>query len=308
MELQVPGFVDKSINEEAFPGSPLVLGDSGPAVLNTKNALNAISVNFPSIPKISPITPTFDESMEIAVKQFQHIFNLPVTGIIDKITWYEIRKVFSAVKKLAQTTADNSLAAEILPNLGNGNESLEVIPKVQLVQYFLNVFSAYHSSIPAVDINGMLNTMTINSITEFQKTFNIPATGEIDCETWNNMYYSMQGILNTLPPTAISLPALLYPGETYSEGSEGSEVYIMQQYLEFISNAIPDIPSIDPTGIFDYITTESVIAFQTLYGITPTGIIEQQTWNKIVDVYRQLRFSDNRPTSQFTDTVLEQTE
>ena len=298
MSVQIPGIIPVTNIDEIYPGSPLKLGSDSQAVLNMKNSLNAISVNYPAIPKISPINSIFDESMEAAVKQFQHIFNLPVTGIIDKATWYEIRKIFNAVIKLATTTAE-AIAPGVPPI-----EDLEVIPMVQIVQYFLNVLSAYYSSIPAVDINGMLNEQTVSAINEFQKTFKLPVTGIIDDETWFNMYNSIQGILNTLPSTAISLPALLYLNEVYSEGSEGPGVYIMQQFLDYISIIMNNVPFVIPNGFFGPETTEAVKAFETQFGLEPDGIIDRETWNKIVEIYRQLRFSTTRTTGQFPGTVL----
>ncbi len=300
-QLHVPGITQTPDLEETYPGSPLKLGDSGLAVLNMKNALNAISVNFPAIPKIHPVNSEFDESMEAAVKKFQSIFNLSETGIIDKATWYEIRNVFSSVRKLATTTAEALVPGEVPADLVEEIEDLEVVPRVQLVQYFLNVLSAYHDSIPAVDINGMLNTQTINSIMEFQKTFNLPVNGLIDEETWVAMSNSIQGILQTLPPSAIALPALLYPNIEYQEGSEGPNVFIMQEYLQFISTIMPDMPVVTPTGIFGPETTEAVIAFQNSYGLVPDGIIGINTWNKIVEIYRQFRFSNLSNVSQHSD-------
>ncbi len=290
--------------EETYPGTPLKRGDSGLSVLSTKNALNAISVNFTAIPKIYPVNSEFDESMEAAVSEFQNIFNLSPTGVIDKATWYEIRKVFSSVRKLAQTTAEVSLPGAIPPETIEELENLEVVPRVQLVQYFLNVLSAYYDSIPAVDINGMLNSQTRNSIREFQKTFDLPMTENIDNETWNIMYSNIQGILRVLPPSAIALPALLYPQIEYREGMEDSGIYIIQQFLQFISTIIVDIPTVTPNGIFGPETTRSIITFQNTFGLETNGIIDENTWNKIVDIYRQLRFSNARAIGQYSGAVI----
>ncbi|MGD9568050.1 MAG: peptidoglycan-binding protein [Sedimentibacter sp.] len=304
MSVQIPGVTPEPNIEETYPGAPLKLGDSGLAVLSTKNALNTISVNFTAIPKIFPVNSEFDESMEAAVREFQNIFNLSETGIVDKATWYEIRKTYSSVRKLAETTAQIPLAGEIQLAIIEDIENLEVVPKVQFAQYFLNVLSAYHDTIPAVDINGMLNTQTRNSIKEFQKTFNLPITGDLDDETWITMYNNVQGILRVLPPSAIALPALLYPQIVYAEGSQRPGVYIMQQALQFISTIMPDIPAVTPSGYFGPETTEAVIAFQNAYGLEPNGIIDEDTWNKIVEIYRQFRFSNSRTIGQYQGSVI----
>ncbi len=290
------------IIQETYPGSPLRLGDSNQHVFNMKIALNTISSNFPAIPKITPIDDTFNEIMETAVKEFQRIYNLPVTGIVDKATWYEIRKIYNAVKNLLELTTQGALVSIIPPDILF--EDNKVIPRVQLVQYFLNVLSAYYDSILPVDINGILDSNTIASIIEFQKTMGLPVTGLIDEETWEAMYRSVLGILRKLPPTAVALPTFIYPNIIIQEGSEGPEVFIIQELLSYISTVVSPIPNVESDGIFGPETTASVIAFQRQYGIEADGIVDEETWNKIVSVYRDLRFGEIRSPGQFPGTVI----
>ena len=290
--------------QETYPGSPLRLGDTNQYVLIAKMSLNTISSNYPAIPKISPINSTFDESMEAAVRAFQDIFYLPVTGVIDKATWYEIRKIYVSVRKLAELSSQGMLISEIPEDIVNMDEGM-VVPKVQLVQYFLNVLSAYYESVPAVDIDGILGPQTRASIIEFQKTLNLPATGLIDEETWQTMYDSVLGILRELPPTAVALPALLYPNIILREGVANPEVFIMQELLSYISTIVPEIPYVEPDGIFGPETTASVKAFQRIYGLDANGIVAEETWNRIVNIYRELRFGEARAPGQFPGTNIQ---
>lgn len=285
--------------EETYPGTPLQLGDNNQYVLLIKMALNAISVNFPAIPKIYPVDSQFTEGMEEAVRAFQQVFNLPVTGVIDKATWYEIRKIYVSVRNLAELTSKGILVSEIPPDIVTEIEEGEVIPRVQLVQYFLNVLSAYYSSIPAVDIDGILGPQTRTAIIEFQKTMGLENTGIIDEATWNSMYNNILGILRALPPSAVALPALLYPNIVFRQGSEGADVLILQEYLAFISSIVPAIPTVTPDGIFGPETRAAVVAFQNYYGLPATGAVNEATWNRIVEIYRQLRFGNYRSPGQF---------
>lgn len=289
---------------ETYPGVPLKLGDVNQYVLLIKTALNAISVNFPAIPKIYPVDAVYTQGTEDAVKAFQEIFNLPVTGIIDKATWYEIRKLYVAVRKLAELTSKGTLVSDIPPDVISDIEVRNVVPRVQLVQYYLNVLAAFYSSIPPVDIDGVLGPQTRTSIIEFQKTMGLPETGVIDEQTWTAITSNVAGILKTLPPSAIALPALIFPNIIYREGSEGPGVFIIQEYLSFISTVVPSIPAVSPDGTFGPETRASVVAFQNQYGLNPTGIVEETTWNKIVEVYRQLRFGETRATGQFPGTEI----
>lgn len=285
--------------QETYPGTVLSPGDDNSHVLNIKTALNAISINYTAIPRIASLDSKFDENTEAAVREFQHIFNLPVTGIVDKATWYEIIKIYTAVRNLAERSSSGVLVSDMPMEIVPVTDEGAVVPRVQLVQYFLNVLSAYYDSIPALDIDGILGSRTRAAIIEFQKTVGIPATGILDQETWETMYNRVLGILRELPPTAIALPALIYPNIVYLEGSEGPGVFVIQELLAFISTVVPEIPPVQIDGIFGPETKAAVTAFQRLYGIEENGIVEENTWNLIVRLYRQLRFGEIRRSDLF---------
>ena len=283
---------------ETYPGIPLQLGDNNPYILLMQLALNTISINFPAIPLIQNPTGTFDQTTFEAVSQFQSIFDLPVTGIIDKSTWYQIRRIYTAVTDLAELTSQGIILEEI-PEFTPTPGPEEVLPRVQAVQYFLNVLSAFYATIPSVDISGILDSNTRSSIMEFQKTFNLPITGIIDEETWREMYNSVAGILDRLPPQAIALPAFLWPGINYQITSEGPGVYIIQQYLAYIASVLEGILPLDPDGVFGPLTEQAVRDFQEFFGIDVTGVVDQYTWDRIVLIYRDLRFGNRANLNQF---------
>jgi peptidoglycan hydrolase-like protein with peptidoglycan-binding domain len=133
---------------------------------------------------------------------------------------------------------------------------------------------------------------------EFQRTFNLPITGLVDEQTWNTMFNAVSGILQTLPPSAIALPALLWPGITYQSGSEGPGVYLIQQYLTYIASVLEGIPPADPDGVFGPQTELAVRTFQEYFGIDVTGVVDRYTWDRIVLIYRNLRFGDTSNISQ----------
>ncbi|HAN20161.1 MAG: peptidoglycan-binding protein [Clostridiales bacterium GWF2_36_10] len=87
----------------SYPGSPLQVGSTGAAVRTIQQQLNAISNNYPAIPKLA-VDGVFGVKTRAAVQKFQQIFGLPETGIVDFATWYEISNIFVAVTKLAELT------------------------------------------------------------------------------------------------------------------------------------------------------------------------------------------------------------
>lgn len=88
-------------NPESYPGSPLTIGSSGPAVRTIQTQLNRISTNYPLIPKVA-VNGIYNEATAEAVRTFQQIFNLTQDGIVGKSTWYQISRIYVAVTKLAE--------------------------------------------------------------------------------------------------------------------------------------------------------------------------------------------------------------
>lgn len=85
----------------SFPGTVLTLGSTGPAVRTIQEQLNAISDNYPAINKVR-VDSVYGPQTQQAVRTFQSIFNLPVTGSVDFATWYEISNIYVAVERLAE--------------------------------------------------------------------------------------------------------------------------------------------------------------------------------------------------------------
>ena len=88
-------------NPESYPGTPLQVGSTGPAVRQIQQQLNRIAQNYPLIPKVA-VTGTFDDATADAVRTFQQIFNLTQDGIVGKSTWYQISRIYVAVSKIAE--------------------------------------------------------------------------------------------------------------------------------------------------------------------------------------------------------------
>ncbi len=87
----------------SWPGYDLTIGSSGNKVRMLQEQLNRIAVNYPSIPTIA-VDGRFGEGTKAAVQQFQRIFNLPATGIVDYPTWYKISQIYVGVSKIAELT------------------------------------------------------------------------------------------------------------------------------------------------------------------------------------------------------------
>ena len=82
----------------SFPGV-LQVGSRGEPVRTIQRQLNRISNNYPLINKLA-VDGIYGPKTAQAVKTFQEVFDLPVTGVVNFPTWYRISDIFNAVNSL----------------------------------------------------------------------------------------------------------------------------------------------------------------------------------------------------------------
>ena len=73
-------------------------------------------------------------------------------------------------------------------------------------------------------------------------------------------------------------------------GDSGAAVREFQRYLRVVSQYYSVIPQLDVNGEFDLNTKAAVLAFQKKFNnIDVDGIVGKQTWDKIYEVYCDLK-------------------
>lgn len=85
----------------SFPGYNLTVGASGDKVRQVQEQLDTIAGVYTKIPRITA-DGVFGENTAEAVRQFQSIFKLPVTGVIDFATWYKISQIYVGITRIAE--------------------------------------------------------------------------------------------------------------------------------------------------------------------------------------------------------------
>ncbi len=281
------------------PVRPLRLGSGGNEVRTLQLRLNRISDNYPSIPKIVLPDGTFSFDTEAAVKRFQEVFGLTPDGIVGNATWYKILFLYNAVKRLNELNSEGITLSEVTQqfseSVGLGDEGTTVTN----VQYLLAYLAQFYEQIPSVALDGIFGRETENAVKAFQRLFELPITGTVDLVTWDSLYRTYIGFIETIPFKYFEGRIYPYPGVPLRLGSESEVVRLLQEYLNYISEFYPSIPSVTPTGYFGSRTQEAVIAFQRLFGITPSGTVAAATWNEISSVYSDLYNGSRLNDGQF---------
>lgn len=281
----------------SYPGLPLRLGDSGNNVRTKQVQINRISRNYPSIPKIAPVDGVFGQETEDAVREFQRIFQLTPDGIIGKATWYRIAYLYTSVKRLSELESEGISLDEISQQFPNILRPGDTGNEVRIIQYYLGVVGRYYETIPPIEVTGVYDDATTQAVVALQKTFGLQPDGIMGQLTWNELYKAYRGIVTGT--TVMEGGVVLFPGTVLRIGSQGDYVQVLQQYLSYIAETYTEIPPVQDTGVFGNQTQAAVVAFQSLFGIEPTGIVGPITWDAIASVYSDLRTGNDKQPGQY---------
>lgn len=266
-----------------YPGYPIKLGNAGDKVRVIQRELNRIANNYPAIPKIPRINGVFGKYTEDSVKKFQEIFNLNVNGIVDYSTWYKIKYIYNAVKKVNDIYSEGIGEDEAIFDYGNELKYSDTGIGVQVLHYVLQVISYFDNDLPSLRVNGTFNDNTKTMVINFQKKYGLPTTGEVDADTWDKIIQVYVNTINNIPKEYAIYEDELFPGRILALGMTGDDVKTIQKFLLKICQKFKNIPGVRVSGIFDDIMEKSVMKIQSLYNLDTTGVIEPVTWYNIVE-------------------------
>lgn len=278
-----------AFTDESYPGVPLRVGDAGNNVRILQVQLNRIRQNYPAIPLIGQANGIFGLDTEAAVEKFQEVFNLPVTGEVDKSTWYSIKRYYTGVKRLSELAAEGiTLEEATLPFGMEVSAGMTGIP-VRTVQYYLSIIAYFNQTLEPVPLTGTFDSSTVAAVERFQEFYGLPVTGVVNTDTWNTISRIYTETVAALPPGYEGQNAKLYPGFFITPGMRNQSVTDLQTYLNFIAQNISEIPLIPITGYYGEQTENAVSEFQRLYGIPVSGSVGPVTWAQIAREYDALR-------------------
>lgn len=285
--------------EVSVPPYPLQRGSIGDDVRQLQIRLNRISANYPAIPKISPVDGDFGIETEEAVKEFQRIFNLTPDGIVGRSTWYSILRIYNSVKHLSELNSEGLTLEEVSRQFPEVLEEGSTGLGIRLLQYYLSYIAAFNPTIEPVAMDGIFGPATRNAVEAFQQTYGLPVTGIVDEYTWYELFNVYRGLIASIPITYSEGVVVPYPGTTLRVGTETAYVQVLQEYLNYIGQTYTQIPAVPVTGYFGALTYNAVEAFQRLFGLEPTGVVEFSTWNAITNVYEDLYSGNTTSPGQF---------
>lgn len=272
---------------EGYPGYEIGLGNAGNPVLAIQRDLRRIRKNYPAIPTISNTIGLYDEETASAVKKFQEIFNLPVTGIVNKSTWYKIKYIYNSVKKLSDIYSEGLSKEEATflyeDELNYGDTGIEV----EFIHYYLDAIAFLDNDIPRLQTNSIYNNNTIAMVKAFQKKYGLPVTGVFTYADWKVLRNAYDKILSSYPKEYQNYVDELYPNYFLTKGMNNQDVKRLQLFLLAICKFDKSIPGVKVNGTFDDLTDKSIRKIQNDYGFEVNGIVGPLLWKKIIELSKR---------------------
>ena len=162
--------------------------------------------------------------------------------------------------------------------------TLRVGEPIRNLQHFLRHISYYYNTVPAVIPDGIFSTQTREAVVGFQDTFTLPVTGEVDFDTWSQIIFVYNELVELEEDSYIPQ---LFPsyGFTINAGDSSADLMIIQAMLQTLTQYFSNLGTFTITGTHDEASINLIKNLQLLADLEPTGVIDKRTFNTIAALY-----------------------
>lgn len=116
----------------------------------------------------------YTDTTKRAVSDFQRKHNLPITGIVDFLTFGELRNIYFEYKKKSE--ADRHLYTATAYPLKRGSQGGDV----EVLHVLLRTLADHDENFPSIPRSAYFSSETENAVRYMQKKFLEEETGEVD--------------------------------------------------------------------------------------------------------------------------------
>lgn len=160
---------------------PLNLQD---AIFNLQKYLRAISFADTRVSR-PPLDGIFDSATEDSVRSFQASRGLNANGLVDRATWDAIYEEYKALALAEELPFFPTTPTNYAARLGEESSFISII------QILLQELSSIYDAFESVQITGVFDKETEAAIKELQLASGLPATGELDRNTYRRLLYDL---------------------------------------------------------------------------------------------------------------------
>jgi peptidoglycan hydrolase-like protein with peptidoglycan-binding domain len=162
---------------------------------------------------------------------------------------------------------------------------------VRVLQAQLNRIANDYPAIKKVTVNGVFGEDTEEAVKEFQDIFDLAQDGVVGKRTWYKISYIYVSVkkLAQLTSEGEAIQDGSYPGRPVRRGDSGINVQIVQFYLNQTAVYVNSIVPVTIDGSFGNATENSVKQFQDFFNLEQDGIVGQNTWEKMQDIFEGIK-------------------
>lgn len=154
----------------------------GQPIRSAQTFLWEIGQQYDEMPTVIP-DGIYGEQTEASVRWFQNFRGLPVTGVIDRRTWDTLLEDYLILLSEREPPACVNLLPKdfdvILPQENN--------PNLHPIQAMLKNLSQKFDTVSDLDITGIHDEASVNSVKSVQKILGREENGNIDKSFWNEL-------------------------------------------------------------------------------------------------------------------------
>ena len=153
-------------------------GDFGESVRAFQYYLAVVSAYYERVPRIE-INGEFDAATAEALRAFQRLYGLPVTGIEDRRTWNDLYAAYAGILASEPDTECVRLYPNEVLRMGVTGEN------VRTLQQYLTAISRVDPAVQPVSDTGYFGPLTRASVQAFQREYGLTANGTVGAVTWD---------------------------------------------------------------------------------------------------------------------------
>ena len=158
---------------------------------------------------------------------------------------------------------------------------------VRLVQEAINKLAPTVPGLWTIAADGIFGNGTRDAVMAFQRIFGLTVDGIVGPNTWNRLMQEAN-ITATTPPPTPGTP--VFPGTNIGVGASGANVRLIQEAINTIAPCHPGrlwILTVD--GSFGNMTRDAIFSFQSVFGMPITGVVNEATWNRLMQEAANVR-------------------
>ena len=182
----------EAIEDGAYPGFPVRIGDRGLNVVIVQFYLTQASQYVPTVSAVE-LDGVFGSGTRNQVINFQKYYNLTADGVVGPATWDKMYRLFLSIRDGVDNPSQTPPQSAVYPGttlrLGSSGEN------VRRVQNWLNQVGSYYTEILPLTVDGRFGPATQSAVLTFQQLFGLSVDGVVGPLTWNKLYAVWQDLI-----------------------------------------------------------------------------------------------------------------